>query len=240
MRGGSFHELGLHERGLADRSMAIKLKPNWAEAWFARGTAYFLLGDYVEALADLDQALRIKPEFVEASAVRERAQQAIAAVAPADMRDFPQPVVAAEPSHPASSTTVTTPSLPVPPQPAADAIPVPAVVPANRVLSGPGIAEAEWHHQRGRELLDQHKYKDALAELSEAIRLNPKHALAFNARGFVYYLMREYSHALADFDTAIQLCPSYRNAYQNRALARKASGDFKGAQEDESRVQSGK
>jgi tetratricopeptide (TPR) repeat protein len=84
------------------------------------------------------------------------------------------------------------------------------------------------------------KYKEALAELTDAVRLDPNLAAAFNARGFIFYLLRDYKPALADLDTAIQLNPKYRNAYQNRALTRRATGDAKGAQEDEARGRSGK
>ena len=86
--------------------------------------------------------------------------------------------------------------------------------------------------------MNQRNYKDALVELSEAVRLNPQHALALNARGFVYYLVGDYPHSLADLDAAIQLNPSYRNAYQNRALTRKAMGDLKGSQDDVARARS--
>jgi tetratricopeptide (TPR) repeat protein len=52
-------------------------------------------------------------------------------------------------------------------------------------------------------------------------------ALAFNARGFAYYLLRDYPHALADFDAAIRLNPKYLNALQNRDLARNAASHVK-------------
>ena len=68
MRGGSYHQLGMHAEGLADRSEAIRLKPNMAEAWCARGSAYFLLGDYRKAVDDLNEALRLMPDYQEARA----------------------------------------------------------------------------------------------------------------------------------------------------------------------------
>ena len=82
----------------------------------------------------------------------------------------------------------------------------------------------------------QGKYQQAVAELSEAIRLQPNFTLALNARGFSYYLLRDYTKALADLDEAIRLDPKYVNAYQNRALARRAAGDTKGSTEDSVRA----
>ena len=68
-RGGSYHQLGWHDRGIADRTEAIRLAPKMAEAWCARGSAYFLLGDYKHAAQDLGEALRLKPDYEEARAV---------------------------------------------------------------------------------------------------------------------------------------------------------------------------
>ena len=73
-RGGSYHALGMHAQGLADRSEAIRLNPALAEAWCARGSAYFLLGDFEKAASDLEHALQLKPDYQEASEVLAKAR----------------------------------------------------------------------------------------------------------------------------------------------------------------------
>ena len=73
---------------------------------------------------------------------------------------------------------------------------------------------------------------EALAELNQAIQLDPKATRAYNARGYAYLRQRDYQHALADFDAAIRLQPDYANAYKNRAVTRKALGDAAGAASD--------
>jgi len=88
------------------------------------------------------------------------------------------------------------------------------------------------HHKRGRELLDQRKYGEAIKELSEAIHERPDFSLAYNARGFAYYMSHEYRRSLADLDEAIRLNPKYLNAYQNRSRSRKAAGDVAGSLAD--------
>ena len=87
-RGGSYHALGMHAQGLADRSEAIRLNPELAEAWCARGSAYFLLGEYEKAAEDLEHALRLKPDYQEASDVLAKARQ--------ELTPEPAPVVRGE------------------------------------------------------------------------------------------------------------------------------------------------
>jgi tetratricopeptide (TPR) repeat protein len=60
-RGSSYHFLGQHDKGIADRTTAITLDPGSALAWTARGNAYFLLDRFDEAVSDLKQAARLDP-----------------------------------------------------------------------------------------------------------------------------------------------------------------------------------
>jgi tetratricopeptide (TPR) repeat protein len=109
--------------------------------------------------------------------------------------------------------------VPVPAQTVTITLPNPAPTPPKAA----DLKSAATHNQRGRDLLNSGKYRDAVAELTLAIEDDPKMALAYNARGFAYYLLRDYTSALKDFDTAIELNPGYQNAMANRELARKAA-----------------
>jgi tetratricopeptide (TPR) repeat protein len=79
-------------------------------------------------------------------------------------------------------------------------------------------------HKRPARASSRKHYREAIEELSLAIAADPTFALAYNARGFAYYLLREYPRALADFDKAIELNPGYKNALDNREAARRATG----------------
>jgi tetratricopeptide (TPR) repeat protein len=79
-------------------------------------------------------------------------------------------------------------------------------------------------------------YPAALTELSEAIRMKPDFAPAYNARGFLCILTKRYPEAIRDLDAAIRIDPTYVNAYQNRAAVRKLAGDSAGAIQDLERV----
>jgi tetratricopeptide (TPR) repeat protein len=213
-RGGSYHMMGQHEKGIADRTEAIRLSPLLADAWYARGSAYFLMGDFAKAVVDLKEAARLNPSDIRVAGVLAKAE--------AKLREAAQPVAAT----PAPAAAAAAPP-PVQAQAPPAAKPQPAIT----------AAEVEQHHRKGRELLQKGQYRAAIDELTEALAAKPDHVLALNARGYAYYLLRDYKNAMQDLDRAIELNPRYANAYRNRSAARKAMGDAKGAGEDLNRAQ---
>ena len=62
--------------------------------------------------------------------------------------------------------------------------------------------------------------------------MDPSMPLAYNARGYAHYRLKQYPEAMADYDKAILLNPAYVNAYQNRSVARRMTGDAAGADAD--------
>jgi Carboxypeptidase regulatory-like domain len=91
---------------------------------------------------------------------------------------------------------------------------------------------AEQHNILGRQLTKVGRYREAVVELTEAIRIAPDFALAFNARGFALILLHDWVGAIADLNKAILLNPAYGNAYQLRSIARRGIGDGPGATAD--------
>jgi tetratricopeptide (TPR) repeat protein len=115
--------------------------------------------------------------------------------------------------------------------------PAPSVLPARpQVIAVNDVVSisvtAQQHHVLGRQLAKAARYREAVVELSEAIRVAPNFALAFNARGFALVMLHDWTRAIEDLDQAILLNPSYGNAYQIRAVARRAIGDAAGAASD--------
>jgi tetratricopeptide (TPR) repeat protein len=76
----------------------------------------------------------------------------------------------------------------------------------------------------------------ALADYSEAIRLNPRYYQAYFNRGNVRHDAGDHAGAAADHGTAIAIRPNDPDAYNNRGWARQALGDWTGAAADYARA----
>jgi tetratricopeptide (TPR) repeat protein len=68
-------------------------------------------------------------------------------------------------------------------------------------------------------------YDRAIADYTQAIRIDPNHAKAYNNRGAAYADKRDNDRAIADYTQAIRIDPNYALAYNNRGNAYGAKGD---------------
>ena len=59
------HALGDHTGAIGDYDAAIRLRPEYPEAFNNRGIAKCALGDHAGAIKDYDEAIRLRPEFPE-------------------------------------------------------------------------------------------------------------------------------------------------------------------------------
>ena len=64
--GNILSEGGWVREAVSAYDMALRLKSDYAEAYYNRGTAKTLIGEYKAAIADFDEAIRLNPEFIEA------------------------------------------------------------------------------------------------------------------------------------------------------------------------------
>jgi len=73
-------------------------------------------------------------------------------------------------------------------------------------------------------------YDESIADCTEAIRLNPQDASAYNNRGLSYhYGKADYNRAIADYTEAIRLNPQDASAYNNRGFSYNSKKDYKRA-----------
>jgi tetratricopeptide (TPR) repeat protein len=65
-------------------------------------------------------------------------------------------------------------------------------------------------------------YDRAIADYSEAIRLDPKYAAAYKSRAVAWFAKGDYSRAIADYDEALHVNENDVDAYYARGVAREA------------------
>ena len=76
---------------------------------------------------------------------------------------------------------------------------------------------------------EKNQFDSALADYTEAIRLQSKNAYLYKNRGSVWMEKRDYDNAIADFTEAIRIDPDYASAYSKRAIAWHAKQKFDNA-----------
>ena len=90
--------------------------------------------------------------------------------------------------------------------------------------SGKDLAWA--FNNRCRAYNDNNETDRAIADCTDAIRLDPNYIAAYNNRGAEYQDKKDYDRAIADYNEAIRLDPNYAGAYDNRGIAYRTKSDY--------------
>ena len=85
---------------------------------------------------------------------------------------------------------------------------------------------------RGEAFTEKRDFDRALADLDEAMRIDPDYACAWTNRGRVYALKGDPDRAIADYDQAIRIDPGFALAFNNRGDAWFGKGDIEHALAD--------
>ncbi len=200
---------------IAEYTQAIRLKPNYAEAYYYRGNNRSTLGDKKGAIADYTQAIRINPNDAIAYSNRGFVRYALGDNKGA-IADYDQ-AIRINPNY--------------------------AIAYDNRGAARADLGDnkgaiADYdqsirlnpyfpnvYNNRGLAHSDLGNNKGAIADYDRAIRLNPNYADAYSNRGFARSALGDKKGAIADYDQAIRLNPNYAVAYYNRGNARSDLGD---------------
>jgi tetratricopeptide (TPR) repeat protein len=91
---------------------------------------------------------------------------------------------------------------------------------------GSDVERALAFENRGHAYVEIDNGDKALADFTEAVRLDPKSATAYVSRGDIYIDREDPDRAIADYTSAIQIDPKNVQAYGDRTLAYSQKGDF--------------
>jgi tetratricopeptide (TPR) repeat protein/serine/threonine protein kinase len=232
-----------NDKAVADYTEAIRLKPDYAEAYNGRGQAYFKLQQFDKAISDYGDAIRIKPDFAEAYSNRgftyTRIGQFEKALADCNEAIRIKPDFAEAYKNRANPHN----SLQQYEDAVSDCNEAIRLKPdypeayANRATGYNGlkrydkaIADCDEalrlkpdlyqaHVIRGTTYNFQGQFDKAISDFTEALRLQPNLADAYFFRGYSYVSLKQFDASIADSTEAIRLNPTFANAFNNRAYA---------------------
>jgi tetratricopeptide (TPR) repeat protein len=107
-----------------------------------------------------------------------------------------------------------------------------SIAACTRILQGrdeSSTSRAEAYNNRGKAWNQKGDNDRAIADLDEAIRLDPTEALYYSNRGIAWRAKGDPDRAIADYTESIKLDPNYALAYNNRGIAWRLKGDYERA-----------
>ena len=169
---------------------AIRLKPDYVEAYNNRGTVKSDLGQHKEAIADYDEAIRQIPNFLEAYYNRGNSKKDIGRHEEA-IADYDQAIrLNSNFSAAYNNRGFVKHSLGRYEEAIAD---YDQAIRLNSNFSAAYNNRGFVKHSLGR-------YEEAIADYDQAVRLNSNDAAAYNNRGLVKHNLGRYEEAIADYD----------------------------------------
>jgi len=103
-----------------------------------------------------------------------------------------------------------------------------SIAACTRIIQGRGETaknSAIAHHERGLAYRSKGDFDRAIADLSEAVRLDPKYAEAYYGRGLAYGNKDDLDRAIADYSEAIRLKPRVPAVHYNRGKLYQLQGN---------------
>jgi tetratricopeptide (TPR) repeat protein len=204
---------------LADYSEALRLNPQYTEAFSNRGVVRAAMGDLEGAIADYDVALRLDPHYAYAFNNRGIARRAMGDLEGA-IADYDEAIRLNHLYAYAFSNRGN----------------------ARRAMGDleGAIADhdealrlnsrfARGFYSRGNARRDMGDLEGAIADYTEALALNPRNTEASYNRGITRADKGDLDGAIVDFTEALRLKPQHAGAFYNRALAHRNKGDLDGA-----------
>ena len=211
-----------YAKAIKEYDQAIRINPQFAQAYYNRGNASAALGKHSEAIADYDKAIRINPQFSEAYRNRGSKNADLGEHSEA-IADYDKAIqINPQFSEAYFNRGNANKALGKHSEAIADY--------DKAIQINPQFAEA--YYNRGIANAALEKYTEAIADYDRVIQINPKHAMVYNSRGIANAGLEKYSEAITDFDQAIQINPKDAQAYYNRGIINAVLGKHPEAKAD--------
>ncbi len=86
-------------------------------------------------------------------------------------------------------------------------------------INAQNIERYKKHHDKGRLLILEGKYQQAISQLDTAINIMPYYARIFQDRGYAYMQLKNYKLAIRDFDHVLKKQPYLNEVKLQRGMA---------------------
>ena len=199
-------ESGDYQGAIADYNQAIKIKPDYADAYCNRGSAKDDLGDYQGAIADYNQAIKIKPDYALAYNNRGNAKSNLGDYQGA-IADYNQAInIKPDYADAYNNRGIAKSDL---------GDKQGAIADYNQAINiKPDYALA--YYNRGIAKKNLGDKQGAIADYNQAINIKPDYALAYNNRGVAKSDLGDNQGAIADYNQAAQLYSQQGNMEEYR------------------------
>ena len=218
-RGSAYLRKGAYDPALTDLAQAIKLQPKLAGAYANRMLIYLNKGDYKRALADVNQAIKLQPDLALAYNNRGLAYINVGDYDQA-ISDFSQALKL----KPAKADSASTPRSEG--RQLGTILGIDHEVPIVNFFFNDEFSDYLLYINRGTAYLSKQDYDHALADLSQAIKIEPNRAAAYFNRAVIFYSKENYDRAIADCNQVIKLQPDFALAYLKRGAIYFAKKDY--------------
>jgi tetratricopeptide (TPR) repeat protein len=207
---------------LADYTEAIRLNPNYADAYYHRGNAFYKLGDKQKAVNDYNQVLKINPNYADAYYNRGVARNELGDKQGA-MSDYNQ-ALKINPQEAGAYNNRGTIRLDMGDNQG-------AISDYNQAIKiNPNDANAYYNRGNARNALKDKQ--EAINDYTRAIKINPSNVNYYINRGVVRSDVGDNQGAINDYNQALKIDPNLAQIYNNRGIARSNLGDKQGAISD--------
>ncbi len=219
VRGMANFGSGHHTAAIADYNSAITILPTYWPSYVGRGTVLLEQDEVEFALADFEKAIELTPcpvTYVSRARARfkqgdqEKARQDIAEALLRDPHSAEAYGLMVEMARSTEDWEE-------------------VLKQTTRALEEcPPTSHELMHYFRGEAHNKLEAYDEAIADLSESVRLEPRDAANYELRGRVYSNTGRYSEAIADLEKAVQIEPT-ADRYGRLGEAYQESGDHENA-----------